>query len=69
MRYGVRVTGTSGVDGPVSIVEAQLLQRTFQQTVLAASPTSPVPVTNFLDGAGVLLDDAAECAGCRHEYW
>ena len=61
VRYGVRVTGTSGVDGPVSIVGGSITSANIPtNSALAASPTSPLPITNFLDGAGVLLDDAAE---------
>lgn len=61
VRYGVRVTGISGVDGPVSIVGGSITSANIPtNSALAASPTSPAPVTNFLDGAGVLLDDAAQ---------
>ena len=61
VRYGVRVTGTSGVDGPVSIVGGSITSANIPtNSQLALSPTSPAPVTNFLDGAGVLLDDAAQ---------
>jgi len=61
VRYGIRVTGTSGTDGPVSIVGGSITSANIPtNSALAASPTSPAPVTNFLDGAGVLLDDAAQ---------
>ncbi|MDA9717910.1 hypothetical protein N9U65_00390 [Planctomycetaceae bacterium] len=61
VRYGVRVTGTSGVDGPVSIIGGSITSANIPtNSQLALSPTSPAPVTNFLDGAGVLLDDAAQ---------
>ena len=61
VRYGIRVTGTSGTEGPVSIVGGSITSANIPtNSALAASPTSPAPVTNFLDGAGVLLDDAAQ---------
>ena len=61
VRYGVRVTGTSGQDGPVSIVGGSITSANIPtNSALDASPTSPDPVTNFLDGAGVLLDDLAQ---------
>ena len=61
VRYGIRVTGTSGTDGPVSIVGGSITSANIPtNSALAASPTSPAPVTNFLDGAGVLFDDAAQ---------
>jgi hypothetical protein len=57
VRYGIRVTGDSGLDGPVSIVGGSITSANIPtNSALAASPTSPAPVTNFLDGAGVLLD-------------
>ena len=61
VRYGVRVTGTSGVDGPVSIVGGSVTSANIPtNSALVASPTSPAPVTGFLDGAGVLLDEDAQ---------
>ena len=61
VRYGVRVTGTSGVDGPVSIVGGSITSANIPtNSALAASPTSPAPVTNVLDGAGIVLDDLAQ---------
>ena len=56
-----RVTGDSGLDGPVSIVGGSVTSANIPtNSELAASPTSPAPVTNFLDGAGVLLDEDAQ---------
>ena len=61
VRYGIRVTGDSGLDGPVSIVGGSVTSANIPtNSELAASPTSPAPVTNFLDGAGVLLDEDAQ---------
>ena len=61
VRYGIRVTGDSGLDGPVSIVGGSITSANIPtNNELAASPTLPPPVTSFLDGAGVLLDDLAQ---------
>ena len=61
VRYGIRVTGSSGNNGPVSIVGGSITSANIPtNNELAASPTPVAPVTSFLDGAGVLLDDAAQ---------
>jgi hypothetical protein len=55
VRYGIRVTGDSGVDGPVSIVGATVTSAMIPTNLaLGGIPASPV-----LDGAGVLIDGSA----------
>ena len=61
VRYGIRVTGDSGQDGPVSIVGGSITSANIPtNSALAGAPTSVDPVTGFLDGAGVLLDADAQ---------
>ena len=61
VRYGIRVTGDSGQDGPVSIVGGSITSANIPtNSALAGAPTPVDPVTGFLDGAGVLLDTDAQ---------
>ena len=58
VRYGIRVTGDSGLDGPVSIVGGLITSASIPTN--SQLPASTPAVTPFLDGAGVLLDDEAQ---------
>ena len=58
VRYGVRVTGTSGSSGPVSILGGDFTSATIPTN--PSLPASSAAVTPALDGAGVLIDGAAQ---------
>ncbi|MGI9460744.1 MAG: hypothetical protein ACR2NF_12155, partial [Pirellulales bacterium] len=60
VRYGVRVSDTSGSTGPVAIVGGQITSAMItNNAALDGDSTVPNGVTPVLDGAGVLLEDSA----------
>ena len=60
-RYGIRVAGSSGAAGPVTIVNGEITSSlTPTNSLLAGANTLPESVqTRVLDGAGVLIEGTA----------